>query len=410
MKKPTRWVGLDVHAETIAVAVAEEDGAVRSLGTVPNEPASVERLVRKLGDRPTLRVCYEAGPCGYVLYWQLTKLGVACEVVAPTLIPVKAGDRVKTDRRDAEKLARCHRSGDLTAVWVPDAEHEALRDLVRAREAAKKDQLRARHRLGKFLLRRGKRRPQGFKAWGDKHMTWLASVTFEHAAASDTFVDYFSEVKRFAERIKRLEKALDEAIEQAPTPHARGHRCAAVAARRREDDRRDDRGRSRSTHALHPAQRADGLQRAGAVGGVERRQDAPRRHHQDGQQSPAPGPGRSRLALPIPARDVCRPSSTPTRASPRRSRRSLGRPSIGSTAVFEHSRRAANRSRKSSRRSPGSCLASSGPSACRSKQKRGLRGLIPCDDTKQPAGEQLHEKEHPRVDLGGTSPGSNPRR
>jgi transposase len=216
MKKPTRWVGLDVHAETIAVAVAEEDGAVRSLGTIPNEPASVERLVRKLGDRPTLRVCYEAGPCGYVLYWQLTKLGVACEVVAPTLIPVKAGDRVKTDRRDAEKLARCHRSGDLTGVWVPDAEHEALRDLVRAREAAKKDQLRARHRLGKFLLRRGKRRPQGIRAWGDKHMTWLSSVTFEHAAACDTFVDYFSEVKRFAERIKRLEKALDEAIEQAP--------------------------------------------------------------------------------------------------------------------------------------------------------------------------------------------------
>jgi transposase len=104
-----------------------------------------------------LRVCYEAGPTGYVLYWQLSELGVKCEVVAPTLVPVKAGDRVKTDRRDAEKLARCYRAGDLTAVWVPDAAHEALRDLVRARLAAKRDQLRARHRLSKFLLRHGRR-------------------------------------------------------------------------------------------------------------------------------------------------------------------------------------------------------------------------------------------------------------
>ena len=100
--------------------------------------------MRKIG--PSVRVCYEAGPCGYVLYWQLTEMGVHCDVVAPTLVPVKAGDRIKTDRRDAEKLARSYRSGDLTPVWVPDAAHEALRDLVRAREAAKKDQLRARHR------------------------------------------------------------------------------------------------------------------------------------------------------------------------------------------------------------------------------------------------------------------------
>ena len=155
-----RFVGLDVHAETIAVAVAEPTGEVRSLGVIPNRSESIRRLVKKLGPVGRLRVCYEAGPTGYVVYWQLTTLGVRCEVIAPTLVPVKAGDRVKTDRRDAEKLARCYRAGDLTAVWVPDASHEALRDLVRAREAAKKDQLRARHRLGKFLLRHG-RRPLG---------------------------------------------------------------------------------------------------------------------------------------------------------------------------------------------------------------------------------------------------------
>src|SRR5437870_2564633 len=150
MEKDIRFVGLDVHAETIAVAVAEPDGQVRSVGTIPNLPECVGRLMKKLGAAETLRVCYEAGPTGYVLYWQLTALGVRCEVVAPTLVPVKPGDRVKTDRRDALKLARSYRAGDLTPVWVPDATHAALRDLVRAREAAKKDQLRARHRLGKF--------------------------------------------------------------------------------------------------------------------------------------------------------------------------------------------------------------------------------------------------------------------
>jgi transposase len=133
MKKNIVFVGLDVHAETIAVAVTGASGEVRSLGIIPNRPEAVARLMKKLGPAASLRVCYEAGPTGYVLYWQLTKLGIHCEVIAPTLVPVKAGDRVKTDRRDAVKLARLYRSGDLTAVWVPDQVHEALRDLVRAR-------------------------------------------------------------------------------------------------------------------------------------------------------------------------------------------------------------------------------------------------------------------------------------
>src|SRR2546430_7851091 len=139
MEKDSRFVGLDVHAETIAVAVAEPGGEVHALGTIPNTPEAVRRLVKKLGPPETLRVCYEAGPTGYVLYRQLTALGVPCAVIAPTLVPVKAGDRVKTDRRDAEKLARSYRSGDLTPVWVPDPGHEAPPDLVRARGAAKKD-------------------------------------------------------------------------------------------------------------------------------------------------------------------------------------------------------------------------------------------------------------------------------
>src|SRR5882724_8671938 len=131
MQKKVRFLGLDVHAETIAVAVAEADGEVRSLGVIANRAESVRKLVKRLGPAEQLRACYEAGPTGYVLYWQLTGLGVECVVIAPTLVPVKAGDRVKTDRRDALKLARSHRAGDLTAVWVPDAASEALRDLVR---------------------------------------------------------------------------------------------------------------------------------------------------------------------------------------------------------------------------------------------------------------------------------------
>src|ERR1700722_1287762 len=170
MKEKVRFLGLDVHAETITVAVAEPDGEVRSLGTIANRAESIRKLMRKLGPAEQLRACYEAGPTGYVIYWQLAELGVKCEVIAPTLMPMKAGDRVKTDRRDAERLARSYRSGDLTAVWVPDEASEALRDLVRAREAAKQDQLRARHRLSKFLLRMGRRPPTGVRAWTHLHL------------------------------------------------------------------------------------------------------------------------------------------------------------------------------------------------------------------------------------------------
>lgn len=211
------FVGLDVHAETIAVAVAEQGGEVRSIGVIPNRLESVRKMVHKLGPVQHLRACYEAGPTGYVLYWQLTQLGVACEVIAPSLVPTKAGDRVKTDRRDAEKLARCHRAGELTAVWVPTAAQEALRDLVRAREAAKKDQLKARHRLGKFLLRHGRQRPDGIRAWTKKHREWIKShVRFEEAALEATLADYVEEVDHVATRIVKLEKAIDDAIRQSP--------------------------------------------------------------------------------------------------------------------------------------------------------------------------------------------------
>jgi transposase len=215
MKEKLRFLGMDVHAETIAAAIAEPDGEVRSLGTIPNRMESVRKLLKKLGPVEKLRVCYEAGPTGYVLYWQLAELGVQCEVIAPSLVPVKAGDRVKTDRRDAEKLARSYRSGDLMAVWVPDAGSEALRDLVRAREAAKQDQLRARHRLGKFLLRSGQRPPSGVRAWTHLHLIWVSQIRFTQAAQESTRLDYLHEVEHMRERVLRLEQAIAEAVKLA---------------------------------------------------------------------------------------------------------------------------------------------------------------------------------------------------
>lgn len=216
MRKTTRYVGLDVHSNSIAVAVAEAEGEVRSVGTIPNRIESIRKLIKKLGPRESLKVCYEAGPCGYVLYWQLTELGVECAVVAPTLVPVKPGDRVKTDRRDACKLARSYRAEELTSVWVPDPEHEALRDLVRARQAAREDQRRARQRLSKFLLRHDVRRPAGMTAWKSKHREWLAQIHFESGALAATMQDYLHEVDHAGERIARLEHALDRAVEGAP--------------------------------------------------------------------------------------------------------------------------------------------------------------------------------------------------
>ena len=212
-----RFVGLDVHAQTITAAMAEKQEAVRGLGTFANREESVRKLVKRLNEGGGWRACYEAGPTGYALYWQLTKLGIPCEVIAPTLVPTKAGDRVKTDRRDAERLACSFQAGELTPVWVPDAAHEALRDLVRAREAAKQDQLRARHRLGKYLLRHGKRPPEQMRAWRQNYLEWIkGKVRFDQRCQQVTLEDYLSEVEHAGVRIARLEKAIDEAVEQAP--------------------------------------------------------------------------------------------------------------------------------------------------------------------------------------------------
>jgi transposase len=216
VKNSIRYVGLDVHKDLIAVAVCEEDGSVTSLGNLPNEPAAVARLMGKLGPVHKLRVCYEAGPCGYVLYWQLCKLGIDCIVVAPSLIPQRPGDRVKTDRKDAVKQARLLRNGDLTAVFVPDAEHLALRELVRAREAALKDQKRARARLKLMLLRWGIKPDQAYGAWSAGYLCWVGTIRRVTSAEQYTLDDAVAQVLHQTARLKELEQTLSQAVEQAP--------------------------------------------------------------------------------------------------------------------------------------------------------------------------------------------------
>ena len=199
------YVGLDVHKEGIVVAVAEGGlrGEVREYGRIANTAAALDRLMRKLGSTGVrLRFCYEAGPCGYGIQRHLSARGHDCVVVAPSLIPKRAGDRVKTDRRDAAGLARLHRAGELTAVWVPDAEHEAMRDLVRARLDAVHALRRARQQLSGFLLRQGCH--YGRPAWTKLHRRWLAGLKFEQAVHHIVLEDYIAAVEAAEARRGRL--------------------------------------------------------------------------------------------------------------------------------------------------------------------------------------------------------------
>jgi transposase len=205
--KEVLYLGLDVHAENIAVAIAEagRDGEVRNYGEIPNTFHSVEKLLRKLGHPDKeLRVCYEAGPCGFVLARFLKKKGIACDVIAPSLTPKGSGDKIKTDRRDARMLARLHRAGELTAVHVPDERDEAIRDLCRARTDAVQDQRSGRNQLKAFLLRNGYR--YGEKtSWSAGPMRYLRELILPHPAMKIVLEEYLQCIDAAAERIERLE-------------------------------------------------------------------------------------------------------------------------------------------------------------------------------------------------------------
>ena len=202
------FIGLDVSKLKISVAVAEgtRTGEVRFFGDISSEPGSVASMVAKLAKRgAALHFCYEAGPTGYDLHRQILALGHECQVVAPSLIPTRPGDRVKTNRRDAMSLARLHRAGELTAVWVPDEDHEAMRDLVRARESANDALKKARQHLQSFLLRHG-RIYTGRTPWTRAHHRWLAEQTFTRPALHIVFAEYIQAIEDAAVRLDRLTK------------------------------------------------------------------------------------------------------------------------------------------------------------------------------------------------------------
>lgn len=211
MKITTKYVGLDVSKEKITVAIADEGReAPRFYGTIDHHPDAVRRLMRKLsGNDVHLEVCYEAGPTGYELYRWITAMKINCIVIAPSTMPKRPGDHVKTDRRDAERLAQLHRSGELSEVFVPTPDTEALRDLIRAREAAREDLHRARQRLIHFLLRHFVHPPQIMKRrWTQAYRKWLGTLSFEASSAQVVFTEYLHALQEVEQRIKRLEAAL----------------------------------------------------------------------------------------------------------------------------------------------------------------------------------------------------------
>jgi transposase len=209
------FVAFDTSKLRNAVAIADggRAGEVRFLGEIENSVTATTKLVRKLAAKyQRLTFCYEAGPTGYELYREITRLGHACLVAAPSLIPKKPGNRVKTNRRDAVNLAKLLRAGELTAVWVPDRGHEAMRDLTRARETAVMDLRSKRQRVSAFLLRQGLHYPEGKKTWSQMHMRWLASQKLEHSEQRIVFEEMMLAVRQAQERIERLEQAIRAAV------------------------------------------------------------------------------------------------------------------------------------------------------------------------------------------------------
>jgi transposase len=212
------YIGLDVHKDTIAIALAEP-GRRQPLyrGEIANTPKAVARLVEKLSQEmggELLLFCYEAGPCGYVLFRQLVKLGHDCQVIAPSLIPKKPSDKIKTDRRDACELARALRSGDLTSVWVPDTEQEAMRDLTRTRGDFKIQERKARQQLNAYVLRHGHHWPTGKSRWTKGHYQWLESLQFSHDWQQVVLQEYINAVKSASQRVVDMTAQMERVLPQ----------------------------------------------------------------------------------------------------------------------------------------------------------------------------------------------------
>jgi transposase len=217
MQYVTKYIGLDVSKEKIAVAIADAGRETpRYHGTIAHTPEAIRKLIKQLGDPTTLAFCYEAGPTGYELYRWIIAMKANCEVIAPSLIPKRASDHIKTDRRDAIQLAQLYRSGELTPIYVPTRDHEALRDLIRVREDAKEDVHRAKQRLIKFLLRHQIHHPAHMKhRWTKTYRQWLGALKFDRSAEQTTFTEYLQAVFETEQRVVRIEEAIIEEVSKS---------------------------------------------------------------------------------------------------------------------------------------------------------------------------------------------------
>jgi Transposase len=290
---------------------------------IPNEPAAIRKTIQRLGKGRELRCCYEAGPCGYVLHRQLAGMGVDCQVVAPSLIPQKPGDRVKTDRRDAAKLARLLRAGELTPIGVPTEDQEAVRDLVRAREAARRARTDARHRLTKFLLRHGHR--YHASNWTGQFWKWVNGVVFVHAELTKVLQHYTDMVLHLDRQIEDLDAHIETVAAREPF---RGMVAPPELPARHQHARRDgDPLRSLRLASIRHGKPVHGLPRRGAQRTLEWAEATTRRHHQDRQRTRSPHPGRGGLGLPpLPEGDVTPTEDAEPAAARHRRRVSQGEP------------------------------------------------------------------------------------
>lgn len=216
MENNVTHLGLDVHKESIAVAVLRPGQLEPDQRVIANTPEALRKLINARSDRSSLVVCYEAGPTGYEVHRLLTSLGVACEVIAPSLIPRRSGDRVKTDRLDARNLARLHRAGELTPIRVPTNQEEAVRDLVRVREDLKDDRRRIQHRTKSFLLRHGRRCPDHRLGWSRRYLLWVCAQRFDDEAMQRAFDHLVTALRSATVQLDTIDRDLADAASRPP--------------------------------------------------------------------------------------------------------------------------------------------------------------------------------------------------
>jgi Transposase len=292
----TTIIAFDQHAATTVAAVLLPGQRMPALHTLASESPTMLRFIDRLRRQGPIRCCYEAGPCGCELRRALSAHGLSCDVIAPALIPRRAGDRIKTDHRDAGQLAVLYRAGALTAIHIPREQEEAARDLLRCREDIRADLLRARHRLAKFLLRHGRRFTATKKAWSQRHDRWLRAQTWSIPALDQTHRADLRAVDEILARLRDVEADLRAVPDARAAPAAGG--VPAVLPRHRRPHRPHHRRRTGGSAALSDGAAHDGIRRSGPLRAVERDETRPRGDHQNRQRAPAARLGGSGVALP----------------------------------------------------------------------------------------------------------------